>query len=92
MRNVSSTESVQIKIGKQDLLEGKYLPVIVLSSLLKKIEEEKGMSYKQLRNRMYNSRNCNKYNLKKIAGLDCINVRKPMIATASLDIQFEVTE
>jgi hypothetical protein len=39
---------------------------------------------------MYNSKNCNKYNMKEIAGIMCIDVTNPMQGKASLDLTFEV--
>ena len=47
------------------------------------------MGYKSLRNKLYNSSACSKYNTTEIAGLKCIDVDNPMKATASLVLVFE---
>lgn len=90
MRTITNTESIKLTIDKGSLLEGKYLPLTVLSSKLREIEKGSNLGYKQLRNRMYNSKNCNKYNMKEIAGITCIDVTNPMQGKASLDLTFEV--
>lgn len=90
MRTITNTESIKLTIDKGSLLEGKYLPLTVLSSKLREIEKGNNLGYKQLRNRMYNSKNCNKYNMKEIAGITCIDVMNPMQGKASLDLTFEV--
>lgn len=90
MRTITNTESIKLTIDKGSLLEGKYLPLTVLSNKLREIEKGNNLSYKQLRNRMYNSKNCNKYNMKEIAGITCIDVMNPMQGKASLDLTFEV--
>ena len=90
MRTITNTESIKLTVDKGSLLEGKYLPLTVLSNKLREIEKGSNLGYKQLRNRMYNSKNCNKYNMKEIAGITCIDVTNPMKGTASLDLTFEV--
>ena len=47
------------------------------------------MGYKSLRNKLYNSSACSKYNTAEMAGLKCIDVDNPMKATASLVLVFE---
>jgi hypothetical protein len=90
MRTITNTESIKLTVDKGSLLEGKYLPLTVLSNKLREIEKGSNLGYKQLRNRMYNSKNCNKYNMKEIAGITCIDVTNPMQGKASLDLTFEV--
>jgi hypothetical protein len=90
MRTITNTESIKLTVDKGNLLEGKYLPLTVLSNKLREIEKGSNLGYKQLRNRMYNSKNCNKYNMKEIAGITCIDVTNPMQGKASLDLTFEV--
>ena len=90
MRTITNTESIKLTVDKGSLLEDKYLPLTVLSNKLREIEKGNNLGYKQLRNRMYNSKNCNKYNVKEIAGIACIDVMNPMQGKASLDLTFEV--
>lgn len=89
MRTVQNTETINIKINKFELLEGKWLNFQLLSKKLADIEVERKMDYKSLRNRFYNSRACGKYDMKDIAGLPCINVKEPMKGNASLILTFE---
>lgn len=92
MKTVTSTENITIKVQRDSLLEGKFLPFTTLSNKLHAIETEKNLGYKQLRNRLYNSKNCNKYNMQEIAGIPCIDVKNPMKSVASLSLSFEVEE
>lgn len=89
MRTVQNTETINIKVNKSELLEGKWLNFQLLSKKLADIEVERKMDYKSLRNRFYNSRACGKYDMKDIAGLPCINVKEPMKGNASLILIFE---
>lgn len=89
MRTVQNTETINIKVNKSELLEGKWLNFQLLSKKLADIEVERKMDYKSLRNRFYNSRACGKYDMKDIAGLPCINVKEPMKGNASLILTFE---
>lgn len=89
MKTVQSIEVVTIQVDKAELLEGKWLNFQLLSKKLGDIEQKRGMEYKSLRNRFYNSRACKKYNMKDIAGLPCINVEEPMNGKASLVLVFE---
>lgn len=92
MKTVMNTENVKVTVRKTELLEGKYLPFITLSNKIGEIEKNNSLGYKQLRNRMYNSKAGNKYNLKEIAGFKCIDIENPMKGTASLCLEFEVVE
>ena len=89
MKTVQSTETIQIKVLSSELLEGKWLNFQILSKKLGDIEVERGMDYKSLRNRFYNSRACGKYDMRDIAGLPFINVEEPMKGNASLILEFE---
>lgn len=89
MKTVQSTETIHIKVLSSELLEGKWLNFQILSKKLGDIEVERGMDYKSLRNRFYNSRACCKYDMRDIAGLPFINVDEPMKGNASLILVFE---
>lgn len=88
MKTVQSVDKITIKVNDSDLIEGKWLNYLVLSKKLADIEKSGNMGYKSLRNKLYNSLSCNKYNVEEKAGLKCINIEKPMKATASLELSF----
>ena len=88
MKTIQSVEKIELKVLSNELLENKWISFQLVSKKLNEIETQKGMTYKHLRNRLYNSRTCNKYNMTQIAGIDCINIEKPMKATASLELSF----
>lgn len=89
MKTIQSTDYITIKITDKELIEGKWLNFLLLSKKLSEIERNQNSGYKSLRNKFYNSSACNKYNTAEIAGLKCIDVDKPMKATASLALTFE---
>lgn len=89
MKTITNTDTVTIKVSKEDLLEGKWLHFQLLSKKLGELENQKKLPYKTLRNKFYNSRACNKYNMQNIAGLPCIDVKNPMKDKASLELVFE---
>ena len=91
MKTVQNIENITIKLSKEDLLEGRYVTFTTLSNKLRDLELEQKLGYKQLRNRLYNSRACGKYNTKIIAGMVCFDTTKPMkTAEASLVLKFEI--
>ena len=90
MKTVQDIEKVTIEVTKDDLLEGKWLHYQLLSKKLADIEKEKNMNYKSLRNRLYNSYACGKYNIETKAGLKCIDIENPMKNnSASLVLDFK---
>ena len=89
MKTIQNADNITIKVSKDELIEGKWLHAQLLSKKLHEIEEDKNTSYKQLRIKMYNSLACEKYNVKEIAGLKCIDVDNPMKTSASLVLNFE---
>lgn len=89
MKTVQNIDKVTIKVTDNELFGGKWLNYQLLSKKLGEIEKESNMGYKSLRNKLYNSSACGKYNLEEIAGLKCINVDDPMKGTASLCLSFE---
>lgn len=89
MRTVANTETIKIKITKNDLIEDKWIPYLCLSSKIKELENEKDMVYKRLRVRLYNSFSSNKYNIDTKAGIKCIDTKNPMKSnSASLVLYF----
>ena len=90
MKTVQNIDNITVKVSKEELINGKWLTFQLLSKKLAKIEEYKGMEYKKLRNKMYNSQACSKYNSETVAGMKCIDVTNPMKGTASLTLTFEV--
>ena len=90
MKTVQNIDNITVKVSKEELINGKWLTFQLLSKKLAKIEEDKGMEYKKLRNKMYNSQACSKYNSETVAGMKCIGVRSPMSGTASLTLTFGV--
>lgn len=89
MKTVQNIDKVTIKVTDSELIEGKWLNYQLLSKKLGEIEKAGNMGYKSLRNKLYNSSACAKYNIKEMAGLKCIDVDNPMKGTASLMITFE---
>lgn len=90
MKTVQNIDNITVKVSKEELINEKWLAFQLLSKKLAKIEEDKGMEYKKLRNKMYNSQTCSKYNSEIVAGMKCIDVTNPMKGTASLTLTFEV--
>lgn len=90
MKTVQNIDNITVKVNKEELINEKWLAFQLLSKKLAKIEEDKSLEYKKLRNKMYNSQACSKYNSETIAGMKCIDVTNPMKGTASLTLTFEV--
>jgi hypothetical protein len=91
MKTVMSTDHIKVTVSRKELIEGKWLYFNLLSKKLAETEERQNSKYKSLRNKMYNSKACGKYNTETVAGLSCINVLEPMKGRASLELEFEVT-
>lgn len=92
MKVVKNTINVTLNVKKSELFDGKYLYYNSVSSKLKELEDSDNMQYKALRNKFYNSSSCGKYNLKVVHDLKCIDVKKPMLAKASLELNFIVED
>lgn len=90
MKTVKNIDNITIKVSKEEIINGKWLAFQLLSKKLAKIEEDKSMRYKRLRNKMYNSQACSKYSSETVAGMKCIDVTNPMKGIASLTLTFEV--
>ena len=84
MKTIQNVDKITIKVSDNELIGGKWLNYQLLSKKLGEIEKSNNMGYKSLRNKLYNSSACSKYNTTEIAGLKCIDVDNPMKATASL--------
>ena len=90
MKTVQSVESVEVTVSKDELLNDKLISFQLLSKKLGEIEQQNKMAYKYLRNRFYNSRADNKYNMETIAGIVYIDTVNPMkVNTASLVLTFK---
>lgn len=89
MKTVQNIDKVTVKVSENELISGKWLNFQLLSKKLSEIEKEGDMGYKSLRNKLYNSTACGKYNMSEMAGLKCIDVDNPMKGTASLTLCFE---
>lgn len=89
MKTVQNIDKITIKVTDNELIGGKWLNYQLLSKKLGEIEKNNNMGYKSLRNKLYNSSACGKYNISEMAGLKCIDVDNPMKATASLALTFE---
>ena len=94
MNIVKDTRQLTLKVKKSNLLEGRYLYITKLSTMLKELEDKDNLKFKLLRNKFYNSSFGKKYNFKEICGLKCIDVIEPMASNskASLELTFEVEE
>lgn len=89
MKTVQNIDKITIKVKDSELIEGRWLNYQLLSKKISDIEKAENRGYKSLRNKLYNSLACNKYNMKEVVGLKCIDTQEPMKATASLHITFE---
>lgn len=90
MRTVANTEEVMIEVQDSELIEGKWLSYSAISKKLSAMEEKDKLGYKALRNRLYNSCSCGKYNTKDFFGnMRCIDIENPMKGTASLKLNFK---
>ena len=92
MRTVSDTVKVELKVKRNELIDGKYMFYEHVSAKLKVLEEQDATKYKALRNHFYNSSFGNKYNIVHVYGLKCIDVTDAMKAKASLELSFKVED
>lgn len=88
MKPVLNVCTVTVEVKADELIDNKWLNFQLLSKKLGEMEKQQKLAYKQLRNRMYNSMNCNKYNTEEKVGLKCIDIDNPMKCTASLELEF----
>ena len=89
MKTIQSVDTVTIKVTDSELIAGKWLNYQLLSKKIGEVEKEKNLGYKSLRNKLYNSTACGKYNTAEMAGLKCIDIDNPMKSSASLVLKFE---
>ena len=89
MKTIQSVDTVTIKVTDNELIAKKWLNYQLLSKKIGEVEKEKNLGYKSLRNKLYNSTACGKYNTAEMAGLKCIDIDDPMKSSASLVLKFE---
>lgn len=89
MKTIQSVDTVTIKVTDNELINGKWISFQLVSKKLGDVEKSGNMGYKSLRNKLYNSSACGKYNTSEIAGFKCFDIENPMKATASLVLKFE---
>lgn len=89
MKTIQSVDTITIKVTDSELIAGKWLNYQLLSKKIGEVEQEKNLGYKSLRNKLYNSTACKKYNTAEMAGLKCIDIDNPMKSSASLVLSFE---
>lgn len=89
MRTVGDTIEVELEYTKEELIFDKYIPVLVVSDKLRDKEEKDKLGYKALRNRLYNSLSCKKFNTETFASLKYIDVKNPMNSKASINLNFK---
>lgn len=89
MKTIQSVDTVTIKVTDNELIAKKWLNYQLLSKKVGEVEKEKNLGYKSLRNKLYNSTACGKYNTAEMAGLKCIDIDNPMKSSASLVLKFE---
>lgn len=89
MKTIQSVDTVTIKVTGNELIADKWLNYQLLSKKIGEVEREKNLGYKSLRNKLYNSTACGKYNTAEMAGLKCIDIDNPMKSSASLVLKFE---
>ena len=89
MKTITNTDTVTIKVMDNELIADKWLNYQLLSKKIGEVEKEKNLGYKSLRNKLYNSTACGKYNTAEMAGLKCIDIDNPMKSSASLVLKFE---
>lgn len=92
MRTVKETETVEVKVRKEELFEGKWLNLKLLSNKLSVMEKSSNVQYKSLRNKLYNCTAGGKYNVRTMAGIKCIDIEEPMVkdTVASLVLKIKV--
>ena len=62
MKAVQNIDNITVKVSKEELINEKWLTFQLLSKKLAKIEEDKTMEYKRLRNKRDNSKAFSTYN------------------------------
>lgn len=93
MRTITNPVTVTVITYQDELIDGQWLNVKLLSDRLKHMEMSKGMGYKELRSKFYNSIHAEKYNITNTSyGFDCIDIINPMQEKASLELSFVVKE
>lgn len=90
MRVINDPMEVTVTVRKEEVIDGHFLEVGLLSKKVRAIELENPSVYYGLRSRLYNSMHSRKYNTSVIYGLSCIDMNKPMLnESASLVLSFK---
>ena len=90
MRTIMSTESVELPVKAEELIEGKWLNLLLVSKKLATYETDNSVVGKSMRTRFYNSTNGDKYTVEMKGGMKCIDVSSPMkVNNASLVLSFK---
>lgn len=83
MNVIKDSVEITLEVREDELLEGKYLHWQLLSQKVKATENGDRLVYFNLRNRLHNSFRAGKFNMTRIAGLNCIDVDSPMSSDVS---------
>lgn len=90
MKTVMSTEEIELPYHDYELIEGKWLNLLLVSKKISKFELDNKIVGKSYRSKFHNSAKGNKYHIEIKAGLKCIDVTNPMsTAVASLIVSFK---
>lgn len=89
MKTVMSIENIELPVSSNELIEGKWLNLLLVSKKIAEVEIKNKVVGKSYRSRFHNSAKGGKYNLETKAGMSCINVESPMrTSSASLILSF----
>ena len=93
MKTVASTTNLNLKVSKDEIINGKWLCYSIMSKKVAEAEIERKLPARGLRTKLYNSDQCNKYNISTIAGIKCIDITQPMKSNnASLVLSFDLED
>lgn len=89
MKTIKDSVAVTLIYSKNEVLDGEWLPYVRVSQKLRVLEQSGNMAYRTLTNRLYNSKQGKRFNVKEVYGFSCINVREPMTrADSALVLSF----
>lgn len=90
MKTFKSVENITLKVTKNELVNGKWLNLALLSSKLQDLENEGKYPNRYLRTKLYNTTASGKLNTEVVCGMKCVDVKNPMKVNASINFTFEV--
>lgn len=91
MKVITNVRTVELSFSKDFLIKDRYISFGVVSERLRQMELEQNAPHRAVRNLLYNSRKCNKYNLATVGGVLCIDALNPMaVERASLALKFKI--